>query len=341
VEVIAHTSLVVGDRSHVPALRQIAKRAAERVGFNETDAHRVGLVMTELATNVAKHAGDGGQVLLRAMASHDAPEVELVALDRGRGIANVDQSLADGHSTSGSAGTGLGAIRRLADEFDIYSQMGKGTAVLARLRPHRRATHKAEGFDVGGVSVAMPGENANGDAWTTLAERGRIVVSVVDGLGHGELAASASSAALEATSAGSFGTPREGLGLMHGALRHTRGAAAMIVAVDARSTIATAAGIGNVAAVIVGGARVRQAVSMSGILGHEVRQFREYQYPWPSGALLVVHSDGLISHWSLETYPGLRQRSAGLCAAVLYRDYQRGRDDVTVVVARELVREVA
>ena len=313
--------------------------AAERVGFNETDAHRVGLVMTELASNVAKHAGDGGQVLLRARAG-DEPEVELLALDRGRGMANIDQSLADGHSTSGSAGTGLGAIRRLADDFDIYSQTGKGTAVLARLRPHRR-TPRPDGFEVGGVSVAMPGENACGDAWAAVTERGRIVVSVVDGLGHGELAASAASAALAATPAGSFGTPREGLGLMHGAIRHTRGAAAMIVSVDARSMTATAAGIGNIAAVIVGTTSVRQAVSMSGILGHEVRQFREYQYPWSADALLVMHSDGLISHWSLETYPGLRQRSAGLAAAVLYRDLQRGRDDVTVVVARELAREVA
>lgn len=334
-----HTALTVGDRSHVPALRQVARAAAERVGFNETDAHRVGLVMTELASNVAKHAGDGGQVLVRATAG-DGPEVELLALDRGRGITNIGQSLTDGHSTSGSPGTGLGAIRRLADDFDIYSQVGKGTAVLARLRPLHRAP-KSEGFEIGGVSVAMPGENACGDAWTVSVDRGRVVLTVVDGLGHGELAASAASAALDAMPAGSFGTPREGLESIHGAIRHTRGVAAMIVAVDARSMTATAAGIGNVAAVIVAESNVRQAVSMNGILGHEVRQFREYQYPWPADAMLVMHSDGLISHWSFDPYPGLRQRSAALVAAVLYRDFQRGRDDVTVVVAREIAREAA
>lgn len=328
----AHTLLHVADRSQVPETRQAARVAAERAGFSETDAHRVGIVATELATNLVKHAGQGGYMLLVAR-TDPAPEVELLAVDRGPGMADIARSLADGYSTSGSSGSGLGAVRRLADDFDIYSQPGKGTVVLARMR-RAGGTSTATALQVGGVSVAMTGESVCGDAWMVTADRGRTMIGIADGLGHGQHASVAASTAVRAMSSQAFSTTVQMLTAAHEAIRHTRGAAAAVTFVDPRATIVTAAGVGNIATAIVGDESIRQAVSLGGILGHEVRQFREYQYPWIGGALLVMHSDGLISHWSLDGYPGLRQRHPALVAAVLYRDYQRGRDDVTVVVGR-------
>ena len=122
---------------------------------------------------------------------------------------------------------------------------------------------------------------------------------------------------------------------MHASTRHTRGAAACVTSIDPRATVVTVAGVGNVATVIVADEKIRQAVSVGGILGHDVRGLRQYQYPWSGGALLVMHSDGLISRWSLDGYPGLRARHPSLIAATLYRDFTRRRDDVTVVVGRE------
>jgi hypothetical protein len=94
------------------------------------------------------------------------------------------------------------------------------------------------------------------------------------------------------------------------------------------------AGVGNVAAVVVDGATQRGMASYGGIIGHEVRKFQEFAYPFPRGALLVMHSDGLATRWGLDAYPGLASRDPALMAGVLYRDFQRGRDDVTVLVAR-------
>jgi hypothetical protein len=54
-----------------------------------------------------------------------------------------------------------------------------------------------------------------------------------------------------------------------------------------------------------------------------------------AGFLLVMHSDGLATHWNLDQYPGLVGRRPSLIAGVLYRDFARGRDDVTVVVAKK------
>ncbi len=61
----------------------------------------------------------------------------------------------------------------------------------------------------------------------------------------------------------------------------------------------------------------------------------EFTYPWDSCSLLLMHSDGLQTQWSFDSYPGLLERHPSLIAGVLYRDYARGRDDVTVVVAQE------
>jgi hypothetical protein len=75
-------------------------------------------------------------------------------------------------------------------------------------------------------------------------------------------------------------------------------------------------------------------VSRNGIVGHRIRTIQEFTYPLHKEALLVMHSDGLATRWGLDRYPGLAKRHPSLIAGVLYRDYRRIRDDVTVVVAR-------
>jgi anti-sigma regulatory factor (Ser/Thr protein kinase) len=335
-EMTSHAALAVTDRSHVSAARLAARRAADSVNFDETDAHRVGIVATELASNLLKHTGAlGGSILLRCAAT-PVPEIELVALDRGPGMADVAHSLVDGHSTAGSVGAGLGAVQRLADEFDVYSVPGQGTVVWVRLRRNREPTRPAGRFTVAGVSVPMAGEEVCGDAWAMAVDRATLTVMVVDGLGHGIHAADAARAGTRAGLAQPYGSAAETLTAMHQATTHTRGAAAVVARLALQPAGVSVAGVGNCTVAIVGSVQVRRAASLGGILGHGVRQAREYQYPWTDGAMLILHSDGLTSHWSLDGYPGLRRRHPAVLAAVLYRDFQRGRDDVTVVAAREV-----
>jgi len=80
---------------------------------------------------------------------------------------------------------------------------------------------------------------------------------------------------------------------------------------------------------------MRRMVSHAGTVGREAPKIREFAYSWDSGSLLMMHSDGLQTHWSFDDYPGLVERHPSVIAGVLYRDYARGRDDTTVVVARE------
>ena len=75
-------------------------------------------------------------------------------------------------------------------------------------------------------------------------------------------------------------------------------------------------------------------VSHNGILGHKVRKFQDFSYPFPRGALCIAHSDGIGSGWDLAHYPGLSARHPSLVAGVLFRDHRRSRDDAAVVVVR-------
>ena len=80
-------------------------------------------------------------------------------------------------------------------------------------------------------------------------------------------------------------------------------------------------------------------VNFNGTLGHALKAVRPFGYPTRGETLAVLASDGLGTHWSLDSYPGLSRRHPTLIAAVLLRDFDRGRDDVTVVVAKRLPAE--
>ncbi len=327
----ASLALPVTEPSQVGEARRAVTTLAERLGLDEPTRARAALVVTEAANNLVKHAREG-VVLLQALDAGGRPGVEALALDKGPGMADVDRCLRDGFSTAGSTGTGLGAIVRLSALADVYSRVPGGTALLARLWSGPPPFPPPGPLDVGAVSAPKTGEEVCGDVWAVAREGDRVLFLVADGLGHGPLAAEAARAAVAVFRASAGAGPAAILQAAHQALRRTRGAAVAVAEV-CRGQVRFA-GVGNIAGVVVDGAVSRSMMSHNGTVGHEARKFQELVYPFPKGALLVMHSDGLASRWGLDAYPGLVTRAPTLVAAVLYRDFQRGRDDVTVLVAR-------
>jgi len=323
----------IREASAVAEARREVTGLAKAVGFDASGVGRVAIVVTEAATNLVKHALQG-QLLARAFDRHGVAAIEILALDQGPGIANVGESLRDGYSTAGSPGTGLGAIKRLSDEFDIYSGPSKGVALFAQLLSQKppSGTRPAP-LEIGVVCLPKPGEEVCGDAWAVEWRGGHCVILVADGLGHGADAAMASMAATSALRAHPQLAPVPLIEFAHGALRSTRGAALAVADIDLAREVRYA-GIGNIVGVVRAPDATRHMVSHAGIVGHEVRKIQEFVYPWTQDSLLVMHSDGLATHWNLDQYPGLAGRHPSLIAGVLYRDFTRGRDDVTVVVAK-------
>jgi anti-sigma regulatory factor (Ser/Thr protein kinase) len=326
--------LQIREKSAVAEARREVTGLARTVGFSENDVGRVAIVVTEATSNLVKHTPQG-QLLARAFDRGGVAVIEVLALDQGSGIANVGESLRDGFSTAGSPGTGLGAIKRLSDEFDIYSAPGKGVALVAQLwsRKPPDGSRPAQ-LEIGAVCLPMPGEVARGDAWAVEWRGGHCVILVADGLGHGPDAAAAAMAAVNALRTHPQLSPAALIEFAHGALRSTRGAAMAVADLDLAGEVRYA-GIGNIAGVVREPNGARHMVSHAGIVGHEVRKIQEFVYPWSQDSLLVMHSDGLATQWNLDQYPGLVGRHPTLIAGVLYRDFARGRDDVTVVVAKK------
>jgi hypothetical protein len=279
-------------------------------------------------------------MLLRTLAD-EGRGVEVIAVDRGPGM-DVGRSLQDGFSTGGTAGEGLGAVRRIADAFDAYSQRDRGTIVMARVVERAPAgPDGAAALEFGVVCAPAPGEERSGDGWAVARHAGRTRLLVVDGLGHGPLAAEAANEAVRIFRAYPEPAPGEMLERLHDALRATRGAAAAVAEIVPGASMLRFAGIGNITASIHAGDVVRSLVSHNGIIGHQLRKVQEMSYAWSPDALLVVASDGLRSQWRLDDDRGLAARHPAVVAALLYRDHLRGRDDATALVVRGVGRSAA
>jgi anti-sigma regulatory factor (Ser/Thr protein kinase) len=327
---LRHSRHLIDDESQIGECRRAAAALAQTLDFDPTAAGRVAIAATELATNLVRHAG-GGEVLMQPVFQPGRASVELLAIDRGRGMENVERCLTDGYSTGGTAGTGLGAVRRLAAEFDIYSAPGEGTVVLARVVCGAVAAPRAA-MRFGAINVALAGESECGDSWRLATNEDVTAIMVADGLGHGILAAEAARSTMVAFEAGPFDPPVTILQRAHRAAAGTRGAAGACAQMALPQRRLLYAGVGNIAGSIASPERSQGLVSHNGTLGLTVTRVQQFEYQGAPHSFLVMHSDGLSARWDLKARPGLMQRHPAVIAAVLYRDHARGRDDSTVVV---------
>ncbi len=329
---ISRQSLAIDIReSHdVGNARRQALQASKDLGFDETAAGRVAIVVTELAGNLAKHAG-GGTVILRALLSAgDAPGLEVMTIDSGPGM-DVYRCMEDGYSTAGSPGTGMGAIKRLSASFDIYSLRDQGTVIVAQLWPKDAPV---QAYDIGAVCLPVAGETLCGDGWAVRPFDGGMDIIVSDGLGHGPVAAEASNMALASFVARPGLSPADSLEAMHTLLRSSRGAAVLVGRLDIARGGLTCAGIGNIAGYIMTSPKAKGVVSMNGIVGHQIHKVKAFSYDCAPDDLIILHSDGLTTHWKFDDFPGLVTRSSAIIAGMMYKHFKRGKDDATVVVVR-------
>lgn len=327
----------VGDPTRVGEARRAVAALTAQAGFDSVAAGKAALAVTELGTNLLKHA-HGGKLLLGSRRRGAAMAVEIVSVDAGPGMADPAACQRDGYSSAGTGGTGLGAVRRLADDFDIHSVPGRGTAILARFHaPSPDGTSATgggdAGVDYGAISIAAPGEQVCGDGWGVACDDGTVSAMVVDGLGHGVGAAEAAQASLAAFEVGRQLGPARLIDKAHAALRATRGAACAVAALDPAGGSIRFAGAGNVMARIVSGIAEKSLITQNGTVGIQIRTVEEQAIAWPEHALVVMFSDGIVSRWQLDD-PGLLTRDPSLIAAWLIGNFCRGRDDATVVVFR-------
>lgn len=333
---MASASVGATELHHVsqPADVLIASAAADRLagemGFPEKERAEIVLVVRELATNIVRHAG-AGEIQLVA-----GPDVlEVVASDRGPGIADVNQAVRDGFSTAGSLGYGLGTVNRLMSEMDIASVRGEGTTVRARrvLRGPDLPTLPSP-VAVGVATAAKPGFADNGDAFVVRSWDDRLLVGVIDGVGHGDLAHAAAQAARRYVET-HYDQPLAAV--MHGtdlACRGTRGVVMGLARLDWDQQSVEYCAIGNIEARLLGSASSRGFIVRRGILGVNAPAARATVHPWDPTSTLILHSDGIMSHWEGQIADDDLSGSAVDVANRMLARLNRGTDDATVLVVK-------
>ncbi|NML44428.1 anti-sigma regulatory factor [Ramlibacter sp. G-1-2-2] len=323
-----HVALPMGDPSCVGEARRHAALLSMECGFNDVQAGRLALLVTELGGNLVRHARQG-RLLLSVRPSQK--EVEVLAIDSGPGIADLELCMGDGFSTGGTPGTGLGAVRRLASGFDMHSTVPEGTIISVRVHAKPQAT-RLHAIHVGAVSLAASGERICGDAWAFAVDGEQATAIVADGLGHGPQAAEAAREAVATFLEDPTATPSDTLRRIHGRLRRTCGAAVAVLHANAAAGTITTVGAGNVVGRVISGVSDRSVLTADGTAGRAIRTPVETTTPWPPHAVVILSSDGIATRWSSSCVTAALGRTPSVVAALVARDQRRGYDDATVAV---------
>ncbi|MEF2073726.1 ATP-binding protein [Consotaella aegiceratis] len=326
--------LPVVEPSQVGAARRRAVQEGRQIGLSDAECDRLAIVATEAATNLLRHAREGEIILVPSQA-HEPLGLHVIAVDSGPGLVSIEAALADGYSTAGpddgGIGGGLGAIRRQADAFDIYSDSA-GTTLVATVRSGNAV--RSTVIEDAGFTVAKPGFDVGGDAWALRHEGDHTMVMLMDVLGHGAAAARDAELGVAAFCQARASTLEETERRVSAAMVGTRGAAALIVELPHEPGHLRAAGLGNVKGEIHAGADRRGIPSAPGIVGSSSRRPTVTEHDWPAGALLVLSTDGLRGSERTPDPTPLFVRNPMTIAATLYRRRRRGTDDCGVVVLR-------
>lgn len=319
--------LRVEDASAATACRGAALALARRLKFPQSRADQLALAVTEAASNLYKHARQGS-MLVRITRDVDSAGIELVSIDAGPGFRANGGALRDGHSTSGTLGIGLGAIRRLSDFCDLYSMPGHSTVLVARFWPASRPAAVSSA----GLVRPITGETECGDTFGAVETDGSVTGVLCDGLGHGPLAAIAATEAVHVVLENPADEPAVLVQRAHRRLTHTRGGAIAVARVTGQAVVF--AGLGNVTGVILAESTRKGMISVPGIAGHQARAIRQFEYDAAPGAAVVLHSDGISGRWAPEALPGLNAKDPLVIAAALLAEAGTRRDDAGVLVLK-------
>lgn len=319
----------IQDPSSTGPVRRAANLMGLDLDFNEVRLGDLAIVVNELSTNILKHANRGEMILVKNFSG-----LSILAIDKGPGVNNLDKCLRDGYSTVGTAGNGLGAVKRLTSRFDLYSEKTKGTVVLACFDLE---THPPSLFQCNGFSLPLRSEVVSGDNWVCQSNdlHNMFRIMVADGSGHGLEAHQASKAAVVKFKATKALDPLTAVTDIHLGLNGTVGAAISVAYYMPDKKEVSCCGLGNIAGSIVSHNEIKNLISYNGIAGVVLKKTQSFNYGMELNQILIMHSDGLNSNWDLALYQGLLYKDPLIIAGVLYRDFNRGNDDVTVIVAKE------
>ena len=330
---VSGSEFLISDTLAYGTAQRAVREMAVALGFAETASEEIALVVAELASNLVKHAGRG-TLTLRPLLETGPEGIEIETVDQGPGMPDIEGSFADGYSTSGGLGYGLGTVNRLMDQVDIHSRPGSGTHIVCR-RWTRAFIGSEHGhlWDVGVYTRPRRLAAENGDAFVVKHWGGELLTGLIDGLGHGEQAQKAALAAQQYVQSHDSQPMERIFAGVGRACKSTRGVVMALARFKSPDLLAFAS-LGNIEVRAWTGAERLAFRTKRGILGAQETNVRMQEFPWRPGWLLVLHSDGLRSHWKWDDFPGIEKEPAQIAASKLMRALATDNDDATVLAVK-------
>jgi anti-sigma regulatory factor (Ser/Thr protein kinase) len=318
------------DEASIAQARERVRVVGRAQGLPAAEVERLAIVVSELGHNQLAHAR-GGAIAVVPVVRGGLPGVEVIAADRGKGIADPVSALRGLGSTTGSLGQGLAGVVSQADEVDFDVRWGEGTCVRAR----KYATPPPYRSEVGVLGRAYPGEPLSGDHAFWLWGESALVVGVVDGLGHGSDAREAADQAVEVLRAHPFLAPEVMLERCQAGLKGTRGAAVGVAQLQRGSGAVSQSCVGNVSTLVCRPGQVEALSCSPGVLGIGQPKLRIHraESSLRPGQLLVMHTDGLTTRTTVDDAVLLRRHPLEVAHELMNR-FGKNHDDALVLVAR-------
>lgn len=327
----------IEDRSYVAFIKREIHMKAIAAKFSETDTGKIDIIVSELASNLIKHADEGELFYRVHTQAGNPPTFEIMCIDKGPGIDDMGKAMRDGMSTTSTLGQGLGALDRLSTFFNIMSIRSWGTVVYSRVGPdvQQRERDGVVDVDVKALLIPKAHEDVCGDGYEVVNNKSITKILFGDGLGHGKHAKEAIDAAREFIRGCDETEPVDILRGIHENVRRTRGLVATVAVLDKVSCRWSICGIGNISVRLYSGIEYRNYMSYNGTVGLNIpKTMNATVIPAERHQNLIMTSDGILTRWDLAKYPSVFKYDQLVVAGALHKDFSRGNDDSSILIAK-------
>lgn len=330
------TSYAVEDRSYLSFVKREIHNLVKLAGFSPMRTGEVDIIVSELASNLIKHAGSG-ELIYRVTGENEDKAFEIFSMDKGPGIQDVPRMMKDGNSSSNTLGQGLGALNRLSDVFQIYSMCGWGTIAYSKayMLPKPSLIQVKNQLNIKAVQLCYPGEKVCGDGYFVKKLAAETHIFVGDGLGHGKNAYEAVQCAIEAFIECDLLQPVEVLRYMHNKVKRTRGLVGTVAMFNHEKKQWRICGVGNITTRLYQGITFRNCMPYNGIIGHSIpNTMSDSLIDEEKNHCIVMYSDGIRNRVDITKYHSVLKYDPAVIASLIVKDYSRHNDDTTVLVGK-------
>lgn len=327
----------IEERSYVSLVKKEIHKMTSEAGFSPTKTGEIDIIVSELTSNLVKHADHGGELIYRISGKHE-PQLffEIFSIDHGPGNNEMQKMLRDGISSTNTLGNGLGAIVRLSDFSQVYSMRNWGTIVYSKKFAVAPGNYTPPSpLTVKLIQESYPGENVCGDGSFVKYSERETQLFVGDGLGHGIHAHDAVTQAIQAFRDCEETDPVEILRFIHFKVKKTRGLVASIAVFSHDEKRWKIAGVGNISTRLYHGLEYKNYAPHNGILGLNIpNTMKSFETGAEKFQVIVMASDGIKTKWDLSKYASILKYDPAIFAASIFKDNARRTDDMTVLVGK-------